>query len=145
MSREEGLRGHLDSIYRAHGRLTPELVVAEARPKDHPLHGIVFDRAPKEAAESWYRHRAHELIQSVRIVYQPAPGLEARKVRAFHCVRTEANEYLYEPAEKVAGDPFLSSLVLRDMEREWKTLQRRYGDFEEFVSMVLGDIGEQAA
>jgi hypothetical protein len=140
MSRS-GLREHLQEIYDRHGRLTPEIVVAETQPKNHPLHGQVYDRAPKEAAAAWYRHRAHELIQSVRISYRPHPDAAVRKVRAFHCIRTEANEYVYEPAEKVAEDPFMRSLVLRDMEREWKTLQRRYGEFEEFVSLVASDLG----
>jgi hypothetical protein len=135
----------LQAIYDEHGKLTPALVVAAARPKSHPLHGYVFDRAPREAAEAWYRHRAHELIQSVKITYSAPSSAERRCVRAYHCVRTEENEYVYEPAEKVAQDPFLRALVLRDMERDWKALYRRYGEFEEFVSLVLGDIGEQAA
>ena len=140
----DDLRGHLMAIYKKYGQLTPELVVKIARKPTHRLHTEVFDRPPELAAEAWYRHRAHELIQEVRVVYQPTPESEHRKVRAFHCVRAE-DGFLYEPVEKVVGDPFLRSLVLRDMEREWKQLQRRYGEFEEFVQMVLGDLGEEAA
>lgn len=137
------LRAHLQEIYDKHGLLTPDLVVREARNKQHPLHVAVFDRAPKEAAEAWYRHRAHELIQSARVVFRDEDESEPLRVRAFHCVRIESG-HVYEPAEKVAQDPFLRSLVLRDMEREWKQLQRRYGDFEEFVVMVQKDLGQAA-
>lgn len=135
----DGIREHLMDIYERRGQLTPALVVEEARSKQHPLHGYVFDRAPKQAAEAWYRERAHQLIRVAQITYQSSPESEPRKVRAFHSVRNEEG-HVYEPAEKVATDPFLRSLVLRDMEREWKQLHRRYGDFEEFVAMVAGDI-----
>lgn len=30
--------------------------------------------------------------------------------------------------------------VLREMEREWRQLQSRYGHFQEFVDMVRGDV-----
>lgn len=137
------IREHLQAIYDAHGTLTPAIVVREARPKNHPLHSYVFDRAPAEAAEAWYRHRAHELIQRVKITYAAGDG-EERSVRAFICTRTE-NGYAYDPAEKVAVDPFLRELALRDMEREWKLLHARYGHFEEFIHLVAADVGTQAA
>lgn len=130
------LRDQLQAIYETHGRLTPELVVQAARPKDHPLHTAVFDRPVKEAAEAWYTERAHELIRSVRIIYRPADesGPE-RSVRAFHALRLE-DGYSYEPAEKVATDEFMARLLMADMEREWTALRRRYEEFEEFWQLV---------
>lgn len=134
------VREHLQAIYDQHGRLTPEIVVDAVRSKSHPLHAHVFDRAPKEAAAAWYRSRAHDLIKSVRVSYGPEDS--PRIVRAFHAVRISDQDsgFTYEPVEKVASDEFLRSLVLRDMEREWKQLLKRYEDFEEFLSMVREDI-----
>jgi hypothetical protein len=139
------LRDELQVIYDQHGELTPELVVQEARSKKHPLHNRVFDRKPGEAAEAWYRYRAHELIQTVKVVYREADesGPE-RSVRAWHCVRGERG-HVYEPVEKVAGDPFARQIVLRDMEREWRVLLGRYETFEEFLSMVSSDLQAKAA
>lgn len=136
------LRDHMQAIYEQHGKLTPELVVQAARPKSHPLHDRVFDRPPAEAAEAWYRGRAHELIQSVRVVYREADetGPE-RTVRAFHAVPSTGPEgFVYEPTEKVASDPFARRLVLSAMEREWRQLLSRYEAFEEFLSLVDGDL-----
>lgn len=133
------IRDHLQAIYDQHGRLTPELVVQAARPKDHPLHAHVFDRAQKDAAEAWYRSRAHELIQSVTIVYREDPDGTKHRIRAFHATRTEQG-HAYEPVERVASEPFLREMVLRDMEREWKQLQARYGNFTEFLEMVTQSI-----
>jgi hypothetical protein len=138
------LREQLDEIYRKHGRLTPELVVQVARPKDNPLHPRVFDRAPREAAEAWYRQCAHELIQSVRVVYREADESGPEKtVRAFHAVRGEAG-YNYEPLDKVVADDLARAIVLRDMEREWRQLFARYEQFSEFVDMVRHDVEEAA-
>lgn len=131
------VKEQLKAIYDRHGMLTPELVVQTARPKTHPLHGHVFDREPNDAAEAWYRYRAHELIQSVRIVYREAED-KPLDVRAWHAVRGETG-YVYEPAESIVRDDFKSRLVLQDMEREWRQLKGRYDAFHEFWEMVNSD------
>lgn len=134
------LRDEMQAIYNQHGRLTPALVVDTARPKSHPLHSRVFDRPKGEAAEAWYKHRAHELIQSVKIVYREGDGEQPeRSVRAFHAVQGPAG-YVYEPADLVASDPLTRQMVLRDMERQWKELFARYEQFEEFLEMVTADV-----
>lgn len=133
------LRAVLDDIRKEHGRLTPRILVDVARDKQHPLHHHVYDRSPKDAAEAWYLNRAHELIQSIRVTYRS--GEQVKTVRAFHAVRVEDEQnggYVYEPLETVAEDPFLRQLVLRDMEREWRTLERRYRDFDEFWRLIQG-------
>lgn len=136
------LREQLQAVYEEFGQLTPELVVQAARPKGHPLHHRVFDRPPGEAAESWYRHRAHELIQSVKVVYREADELGGeRRVRAFVPVQGEGpSSFKYEPVEVAALDPFMRQLVLRNMEREWKALFARYERFEEFAALVASDL-----
>lgn len=130
------LREHLQAVYDKHGELTPELVVQVARRKTHPLHAVVFDRDVAEAAEAWYRERAHELIQSVRVVYREADEHGPEKsVRAFHAVRRETG-YCYEPVEKVVEDPFTQRLLLNDMERQWNELRSRWEYMQEFLSLV---------
>lgn len=136
-------RDYLQAIYDQHGRLTPELVVETARPDDHPLHAAVFDRPKGEAAEAWYRHRAHELIRSVSIVYRTEENGKELRGRAFHCLRTEVG-HVYEPAEVIASDPLKRQMVLRDMEREWRQLRARYGHFREFAEMVDRDMAVAA-
>ena len=137
------LRDELQAIYDEHGRLTPGLLVKVARPKNHPLHDRVFDQTQKNAAQCWYQYRAHELITSVKITYRSSDGKAAKTLRGFLALRSEDPEnggYTYEPAERVAHDPFQRALVLRDMEREWQQLRSRYEVFAEFVDMVRQDI-----
>lgn len=136
------LRDQLQAIYDNRGQLTPALVVDEARAEGHPLHSR-FEWDDAVAGEAYRRQQAHELIRSVKIVYTHDEKGD-RTVRAFHAVRTEEG-HVYEPAEKVAADPFLSRLLMADMEREWKQLRRRYEEFEEFWHMVRADQPEMAA
>jgi hypothetical protein len=140
------LRDHLQRIYDQRGYLTPELVVEEARPKSSPLHSVVFDKNVKDAAEAYYRDRAHELIQSVKVVYrEPTEDETARTVRKWHAVKADDDRYVYRAAEDVAADPVATAVVLQAMEREWKALHRRYGAFAEFAELIRNDLGDQAA
>lgn len=134
------LRDHLEAIYDKHGELTPEIVVEEARPSDHPLHDHVFDVDVEEAAESWYRHRAHRLIQTVTVSYE-SDG-EIRSVRKFHAVQVE-RATVYEPVEKIAATPFLRELTLRNMEREYRMLEEKYGRFKEFVALAEATVSKR--
>lgn len=139
------LRDQLQTIYDEYGRLTPELVVQTARPKNHPLHARVFDRVPEHAAEAWYRYRAHELIQSVRVVYKEADESgPSKSVRAYQAVPAPEGGFDYKPSEEVAADPLTKQIVLRQMEREWKQMVARYGQFKEFAELVNGDLAEVA-
>ena len=136
------LRDHLQEIYDEHGQLTPELVVEAARPKSHPLHSRVFDRPQKQAAEAWYKHRAHELIQSVKVTFLDSEE-EPQSIRQYHAVRGDSGT-VYKSSDDVKEDPFTRKLVLRDMEREWLQLRARYERFGEFLQMVERDIEEIA-
>lgn len=135
------LRDQLQSIYDERGKLTPQIVLDVARDPAHPLHNR-FEWRDDVAAEKYRRQQAHELIRSVRVVYKPADEKNAAVLgRAYHAVRDE-EEYAYEPAEKVAADPFLSKLVMADMEREWRALRRRYQHFAEFHTLIRADLAE---
>lgn len=135
------LRDELLAVREQHGVLTPAILREAARPKDHPLHSRVYDKAPAEAAEAYYLQRAHDLIVSVRIKLPSGDLAEGRDVRAFQAVRgTDANTFVYDPSEEVAADPLRRAIVLREMEREWKVMQSRYSMFAEFIEMVRRDL-----
>lgn len=131
------LRVELQKVYERHGYLTPELVVEEARPKNHPLHLKVFDKDVPAAAEAYYRERAHELIRTLRVAYKPDQS-PSDSIRWYHAVRTEEGT-VYHSADKIAHDPLLAKIVMADMEREWQQLRRRYEAFAEFWEMINRD------
>jgi hypothetical protein len=137
------LRDHLRAIRDEHGKLTPALVVDTARSEDHPLHAS-FEWNDEIAGEAYRRVQAHDLIQSVRISYRPVATGEHRSIRAFHAVRGD-DGYVYEDAEAIVADPFLTRLVLQDMAREWKAMKARYDTFREFWQLVAADIEAKAS
>lgn len=141
------LRDALLEIRDEQGALTPQGVVDAARPKTHPLHNR-FEWDNRVAGESYRRVQAQELIRTVRVSYKPADeDTPERSVRAFHAIRTEASNnggYAYDPVEEIIDDPLRRQMLLRDMEREWQALKRRYMEFTEFVDMVRRDVTEAA-
>lgn len=132
-----GVREHLMAIRKQHGQLTPEIVVQEATPEEHPLHAH-FEWDDTVAAAAWRREQARQMIRSVRVSHHKPGDGQSVSVRAFHAVRSERGT-VFEPAEVVAQDPFLLRLVLADMRREWEQLKRRYEGFAEFAEMIRQD------
>lgn len=142
------LRDHLQAVYDDHGKLTPQLVVDVAKPKNHPLHDR-FEWDNRIAGPAYRLIQAQELIARVKVTYKPATDKEPSKtVRQWHAIRTDEPEnggYAYEPAEKIAADPLARAMLLRDMEREWQTLKRRWSEFTEFAEMIRRDLDDEAA
>jgi hypothetical protein len=138
------LRDVLLDIRARHGALTPAVVVAEARAEDHPLHHR-FEWDDSVAAEKYRVQQAHDLIQSYRVKYREHDGKRpAGWVRGFHAVQSP-DGFVYDPAEEVAADPLRRQMVLRDMERDWRALKARYGQFAEFADLVQRDLEGEVA
>ncbi len=136
------LRDQLKAIYAEQGKLTPQLVVDVARAEDHPLHSR-FEWDDALAGEAYRRVQAQQLIRSVRIVHEAPAEQDETAVRAFHSVpRPDGPTYV--PVEEVAEDEFSRELVLRQAEREWKQLYRRYSHLAEFLGIVRGDLAKGA-
>lgn len=131
------LREQLDVIYAQHGVLTPTIVVDTARAENHPLHPR-FEWDDTIAGEAWRRQQAHELIRTVKVTYS-RPDEPTKEVRQFHAVRSEEG-HVYHPADRIAQDPFMRELLLRDMERDIRQLQQRYGHMREFIDHLTSVI-----
>lgn len=138
------LREELLAIREARGVLTPEVVVEEATPPHHPLHHR-FEWDDAIAGPLYRREQGAHLIRSVRVRDMDRPGgryLE-HDVRAFISIgRADARSCEYVPVEEAMADEFTRRLVLRDAEREWRALRRRYDHLVEFAEMVRGDLDE---
>lgn len=137
------LRAEMTKVYKAKGELTPRVLVEVARPSSHPLHNLIYDCAPKLAAERYYLQRAHEVIQSIKITYRDPKTSQRYDIRAFHAIPSgDDRTHVYKPTDEVVNDPVLKALVLREMERDWRNLHARYGAFVEFLDLVTGDLAK---
>lgn len=136
------LRECLRAIHEDNGRVTPDLLVEAATPADHPLHRR-FEWDNAIAGPAYRRVQAAELIRSVKVIYADPKGAEPRTVREWVAPREASEPNTYQPVEVVAADPLMREMVLRQMEREWRDLKRRYAEFEEFWRLVRSE--EEAA
>ena len=127
------LRDQLQSIYEARGRLTPKILVDEARDPAHPLHSR-FEWDNDVAAERYREAQAGELIRSVKISYRATSGRPA-SVNAFQSVRRPSGPG-YEPVEEVIQDEFTTKILLADMERDWRAFKARYEGLAGFIDFM---------
>lgn len=138
------LREEMQAIYDQYQHLTPKLVfeVAKETPNS-ALHSHVFHIDVDEAAERYYLDRCGDLIRKIKIRRVAGDRVEPYKVRAYHAVQTPKGS-VYKSTDDIIEDDFQRQLVLQNMEREWRTLMKKYETFSEFVAMVRRDLGEVA-
>lgn len=128
----------LEHIMRRKGRLTPQVVVEDAKPKGSPLHDY-FEWNNDLAAEQYRTMQAKEIIASVYIVQPSAVASEPVVARAFVSVDHNADAH-YEPIATVLSDAAMYAQVCRRAHAELVSFQERYADF-----FSLKQIGEKAA
>lgn len=131
------IREEMQAVYDAEGRLTARLVLEAGRSGEFPALHAAFEWDDSKAAEAHRLNQAGDLIRKMKVVYHDAATGERRSVRAYLSV--PVSEQLpsdYFDQEDVRTDPFKRRLVLRGMEREWKALERRYGELQEFWRLV---------
>lgn len=133
------LRQELQEIYDQNNSLTPALVVEVASNPSHPLHDR-FEWDDEKAGDKYRLHQARQLIRSVkiRVIDEEDPG-KNYEVRAYQAVRQPTGEMAYKSTVEVTEDPFLSRLVLANMEREWRALRERHEHLREFWLLVNRD------
>jgi hypothetical protein len=130
------LRDALTEIYAKHGYLTKEIVLAESTPKNAALHDR-FEWDDKVGGQTNRLHQAGQLIRSVRIVYKDADEEHTdESVRAWVSYKAPEAKPVYLPTEKALADPFIRAFMLKNMQREWQALKRKYGSMAEFAAMV---------
>ena len=130
------LRSELQTIYDKNGELTPKLIVKTAGRKTHPLHNH-FEWDDKVAGPRFREIQAYELIRSIKITYTNKDGSK-EQIRFWHPVRLESPS-VYDPLDKIVDDPIMREILLRQMERAWNELKRKYDTFDEFWQMVGRD------
>ncbi len=138
------LRAELTAIREKHKKLTPAVVLKEARNPDHPLHSR-FEWDDSVAAERYRLEQARNLISLVRVSYTDSAG-ETKSVRQYQAVRaSDANQYEYEPVEEVLADPFKRKLVMQDMQRQVEELVARYEHLTEFWDVLRKTVRRKRA
>lgn len=123
----------LEQIRLTHaGKLTPEMVVRDAKPKRSPLHKA-FEWDDTKAAASFRLVQAGDLIRAIIVVTDEAP--DAAPVRAF--VHVEDEEKHYTSVQCVMSDKELRAQVINRALKEVTDWQRRYEDYKELAGVFV--------
>lgn len=113
------------------GRLTPEVVLEDARPEDSPLHPA-FEWDDTVAAERYRKNQAQAMIQAVVIV-----ASENRpEVRAFvSVVQADDQGHTYTHILHAMDTPALREQVIENAKHDLEIWENKYQDLTEFASV----------
>jgi len=112
------------------GRLTPELVVRDAKPTKSPLH-LAFEWDDTKAAARYRIVQAGDLIRAIIVVTDEAP--DSVPVRAF--VNVEDDERHYTSVQYAMSDKELRAQVVNRALLELTQWQQRYKDLKELAEV----------
>ena len=112
--------GELTRIAKAHGGISPAVVVDEARPEDAPLHPV-FTWDDTIAAESYRRQEARQLIRSVEFV--DTTDRESRPVPAFCSVVSDGEPPRYMATADIVTDAVLLASAQRALQGQIKGIR----------------------
>jgi hypothetical protein len=124
------------------GRVTPRMVVDDARPADSPLHQC-FEWDDTRAAELHRESQARYVLRSIRVVSDEGTDTEQpRTMHAFVSVTETVGtdeQRAYVPIARVLNESDLSRQMCEQALRELQAFERRYAQFNE-----LRDIAHEA-
>lgn len=129
----------LRRLCEAAGELTPEAVVAEARPDDSPLHSH-FEWDDTIAGEQYRLVQASEMIRKAQVTIETTTPRETVRVRAFLSVPSadvDGRTGVYRTIEVLARDARVREELLDQMRRDVAQLRRKYRDHAAAFNEIL--------
>lgn len=116
--------------------LTPEIVVEEAAANRHPLHDQ-FEWDDRLAAHKHRLDQAARLIRYVKIrVVLPSGPYNVRQWYAVSAAGVPSAPAGYVSGVEMLAKPLYREAMLRQMERDWRSLAGRYEHYKEFWDMI---------
>jgi hypothetical protein len=113
----------LQELADKHGKLTPEMVVEDAKDKDSPLHGE-FEWDVNKAALAHWIEKAREIIRSVKVVFRTEKK-SYQSVAYVRDPRAERRDQGYISVDSVRSDEDLKREVLKqELDRAASILTR---------------------
>jgi len=126
----------LAELKEKHKKITPELVLKEAKKKKSPLHSCFTWNDTKAALKC----RLDEARYLIRMITVKIEGSSIDPQRAFVCVsdqyiggEDESGHYL--PIQEAFTNPATRSLILNRAVNELKEFRKRYEEFEELAKV----------
>ena len=120
---------YLEALAEEQGKITPDIVVDDARNENSPLHDF-FEWDLEIAARGHWKQQARNLIGSINVIVK----VEDRQIetRAWcHVFVTEHQEQNYQPIIRVMSDVDMRKQMLETAIRELDTWRKKYEQYKE--------------
>ncbi len=128
----------LEAIYEENGKVTPQLIVEDARNPQRETHGLIeWDDAT--AAEGYRLEQARYITRNIIVVRsEPAAEKEEEKVikfRAFENVMVDKEQF-FMPMREAVSRPDTRNYMLDQAMRALASFRQKYGMIKELVAVM---------
>jgi len=131
MKKKDLYREELEKIRVRDGMIRPEVVVEDARAKDHPMHSA-FEWDNKKCGEYWRVHQARMLINTIMVEVMDV-GMSAYEVVI--PVEDKGRKGYYS-VEQIMSDDELRKQVLRNALKLIKYWRGKYMQYKELEGII---------
>ena len=142
MDQAQTYGGYLNAMSEQHnGKITPQIVVDDAKDPKSPLHDY-FEWDEKKAAHQWHITQAQYLIRSIHIVVKSEDGTEDT-VRLFHNVTVsspedpERAERVYITIKDAMEDEVTREQIIQKALGYLKSWRKRYSQYTELAELFM--------
>lgn len=126
----------IEKITKKHkGRVTPKMILDEARMKKHPLHAC-FEWDDGIAAEKYREQQAQRILVQLVIVERKEQDEKPIRVRAFMSVEENDSTH-YTTFKRAMTNPQLRSQLLVQALAELNALKEKYSDLHELAGVFV--------
>lgn len=129
----------LEAIYEEHGKLTPPLIVEDARNDVRETHKLI-EWNEAAAAEKYRNEQARYIVRNIIVVKTDAqPTLQEPsrviKFRAFENVEVESDRY-FMPMQVAIGREDTRNYMLKQAKMALQSFRQKYGMIEELANVI---------
>ena len=124
----------LARLVKAHGEVTPEIVLDEASKDTSPLHSY-FDWDDKTAAVAYRIEQAKHLIRSIKVVVEADGDGEDIEVRAFVSVESDSRRR-YQTIDTALNDVGFRKQIIEDALNGLRAWENKYRVLSELAGLI---------
>ena len=118
------------------GKLTPPLVVENAKNKTSPLHRC-FEWDDSKAAQQFRIQQANYMIRCIVVVYEENGLSQKKPIKAFVSLKDDNDKSFYTSMYTAMSNDEMREQVLRLGYLELVSWQRKYQSFREFAKIFV--------
>lgn len=135
LSKVDAAHAAIEKLRRKHGEVTPEMLVAAARSKRHPLHATIYELDDESAALEHRLERARYVLRCIEVERTDGSG---GRHRAYSVARSafEPRRQAYRDTIELMQDPDERAELLKRALAQLVSFRRQYRHLQELAIVV---------